>query len=195
MTRQGAAGPWQVQELPEASRTKPVVAGPAGEPVAQPQAVQFRDRPRGEPVRVVAVVVHRRHVATDRMQDLLLPVGQIGVREQRPRRATHGLVSADHRMVARVPADAGNLLYVALALFDEHPNIDVLVTDVVMPQMDGTELIKRVRALRPGMRIVCISGYAEETFRNRLDSAADIHFLPKPFTLEQLAGKVKQVIA
>jgi two-component system cell cycle sensor histidine kinase/response regulator CckA len=83
----------------------------------------------------------------------------------------------------------------ALALFEEHPNIDVLVTDVVMPQMDGTELIKRVRALRPGMRIVCISGYAEETFRNRLDSAADVHFLPKPFTLEQLAGKVKQVIA
>ena len=72
--------------------------------------------------------------------------------------------------------------------------IDVLVTDVVMPQMDGTELIKRVRERTPAMRVICISGYAEETFRNRLDSAPDVHFLPKPFSLEQLAGKVKEVI-
>ena len=72
--------------------------------------------------------------------------------------------------------------------------IDVLVTDVVMPQMDGTELIKRVRERTPSMRVICISGYAEETFRNRLDSAPDVHFLPKPFSLEQLAGKVKEVL-
>ncbi len=83
----------------------------------------------------------------------------------------------------------------ALELLATHPQIDVLVTDVVMPQMDGTELIKRVREQRPTMRVICISGYAEETFRKRLDSASDVHFLPKPFTLEQLAGKVKQVIA
>jgi two-component system cell cycle sensor histidine kinase/response regulator CckA len=83
----------------------------------------------------------------------------------------------------------------ALELLASHPRIDVLVTDVVMPQMDGTELIKRVREQRPSMRVICISGYAEETFRKRLDSATDVHFLPKPFTLEQLAGKVKQVIA
>ncbi len=81
----------------------------------------------------------------------------------------------------------------ALELLEKHPGIDVLVTDVVMPQMDGTELIKRVRERLPGMRVICISGYAEETFRKRLDSAQDVHFLPKPFTLEQLAGKVKEV--
>jgi two-component system cell cycle sensor histidine kinase/response regulator CckA len=63
-----------------------------------------------------------------------------------------------------------------------------------MPQMDGTELIKRVRERIPDMRVICISGYAEETFRKRLDSAHDVHFLPKPFTLEQLAGKVKDVV-
>jgi two-component system cell cycle sensor histidine kinase/response regulator CckA len=83
----------------------------------------------------------------------------------------------------------------ALELLAGNPTVDLLVTDVVMPQMDGTELIKRVREQRPAMRVICISGYAEETFRKRLDSAADVHFLPKPFTLEQLAGKVKQAIA
>ena len=83
----------------------------------------------------------------------------------------------------------------ALELLAANPQVDLMVTDVVMPQMDGTELIKRVRAERPGMRVICISGYAEEMFRKRLDSAADVHFLPKPFTLEQLAGKVKQAMA
>ena len=41
---------------------------------------------------------------------------------------------------------------------------------------------------------ICISGYAEETFRNRLGEGQDIHFLPKPFSLAQLAGKVKEVM-
>jgi two-component system cell cycle sensor histidine kinase/response regulator CckA len=73
-------------------------------------------------------------------------------------------------------------------------DVDVIVTDVVMPQMDGTQLIKLVRERRPDMKVVCISGYAEESFRKRLDSTAGVHFLPKPFTLDQLAGKVKEVI-
>ncbi len=42
------------------------------------------------------------------------------------------------------------------------------------------------------MKVIFISGYAEDAFRKRLDSDADIHFLPKPFSLKQLAGKVKQ---
>jgi hypothetical protein len=42
--------------------------------------------------------------------------------------------------------------------------------------------------------IFCISGYAEETFRKRLGEDRDIHFLPKPFSLSQLAGKVREVM-
>jgi two-component system, cell cycle sensor histidine kinase and response regulator CckA len=73
-------------------------------------------------------------------------------------------------------------------------NVDLLITDVVMPQMDGTTLIKHVRERLPEMKVICISGYAEEAFRNRLDSAENVHFLPKPFSLDQLAGKVKEVM-
>ncbi|MGB8274692.1 MAG: PAS domain-containing protein [Alphaproteobacteria bacterium] len=72
--------------------------------------------------------------------------------------------------------------------------IDLLVTDIVMPDMDGPALVDWVRARQPGMRVICISGYAEETFRRKLDATADVHFLAKPFSLEQLAGKVKEVI-
>ena len=72
--------------------------------------------------------------------------------------------------------------------------IDLIITDVVMPQMDGPTLIMRVRETAPETKIICISGYAEDAFRKRLDRSADIHFLPKPFSLNQLAGKVKEVL-
>ena len=83
----------------------------------------------------------------------------------------------------------------ALKLLKEQGGkIDLLVTDVVMPEMDGASLIRIVREQRPELKVICISGYAEEAFRKRLDSASDIHFLPKPFSLDQLAGKVKEVM-
>jgi two-component system cell cycle sensor histidine kinase/response regulator CckA len=72
--------------------------------------------------------------------------------------------------------------------------IDLMITDIVMPQMDGTQLIKHVREQRPDLKVICISGYAEESFRKRLDTVEGIHFLPKPFSLDQLAGKVKEVM-
>ncbi|HKF73255.1 MAG TPA: PAS domain-containing protein [Stellaceae bacterium] len=73
--------------------------------------------------------------------------------------------------------------------------IDLLITDVVMPKMDGPALVKSVRETHPDMKVIFISGYTEDAFRKRLDSDSDIHFLPKPFSLKQLAGKVKEVIA
>lgn len=72
--------------------------------------------------------------------------------------------------------------------------IDLLITDVVMPRMDGPSLIREVRQRRPDIKVICISGYAEDAFRKKLDRSADIHFLPKPFSLNQLAGKVKEVM-
>jgi two-component system cell cycle sensor histidine kinase/response regulator CckA len=45
------------------------------------------------------------------------------------------------------------------------------------------------------MKVIFISGYTEDSFRKRLDTDAEIHFLPKPFSLKQLAGKVKEVMS
>jgi two-component system, cell cycle sensor histidine kinase and response regulator CckA len=72
--------------------------------------------------------------------------------------------------------------------------IDLLITDVVMPQMDGPALIREVRNVAPDLKVIFISGYTEDAFRQRLDSERDIHFLPKPFSLKQLAVKVKDVL-
>ena len=72
--------------------------------------------------------------------------------------------------------------------------IDLLITDVVMPRMDGPSLVREVREIHPDMKVIFISGYTEDAFRQRLDSDSDIDFLPKPFSLKQLATKVRDVI-
>jgi two-component system cell cycle sensor histidine kinase/response regulator CckA len=76
----------------------------------------------------------------------------------------------------------------------DKPKIDLLVTDVMMPGMDGPALIKEIRKIIPDIKVVCISGYAEDTLRERIGNDPNIHFLPKPFSLKQLAGKVKELI-
>jgi two-component system cell cycle sensor histidine kinase/response regulator CckA len=72
--------------------------------------------------------------------------------------------------------------------------IDLLITDIVMPDIDGPRLVREVRELDPSIKVIFISGYAEDAFRQRLDSERDIHFLAKPFSLKQLAMKVKEVL-
>jgi two-component system, cell cycle sensor histidine kinase and response regulator CckA len=72
--------------------------------------------------------------------------------------------------------------------------IDLLITDVVMPRLDGLGLAREVREICSDIKVIFISGYAEDAFRQRLDSDTDIAFLSKPFSLKQLAAKVKEVI-
>jgi two-component system cell cycle sensor histidine kinase/response regulator CckA len=83
----------------------------------------------------------------------------------------------------------------ALELMDQTDKVDLLITDVVMPKMDGPGLVREVRETHPDMKVIFISGYTEDSFRQRLDSDSNIHFLPKPFSLKQLATKVKEVIS
>ncbi len=73
--------------------------------------------------------------------------------------------------------------------------VDLVITDVVMPVLDGPELVRRVRDANPSMKVIFISGYAEDNLREKLAESANVHFLPKPFSLQQLAGKVKEVLA
>jgi two-component system cell cycle sensor histidine kinase/response regulator CckA len=83
---------------------------------------------------------------------------------------------------------------IAMLANGEADAIDLLITDVVMPGLDGPSMIRQVRETHPDMKVVFISGYTEDSFRKRLDVADDIHFLPKPFTLQQLASKVKKMM-
>lgn len=83
----------------------------------------------------------------------------------------------------------------ALDILEDHiDEIDLLVTDMVMPGMDGATLARLVRQERPGLPVILISGYSEEAARGELTESVDFHFLPKPFSLTQLAAKVKEVL-
>jgi len=77
---------------------------------------------------------------------------------------------------------------------DTDTPFDLMISDVVMPGMDGPTLLKKARPMLSDTRIVFISGYAEEEFSDLLAEEPDVTFLPKPFTLVQLAEKVKQQI-
>ena len=72
--------------------------------------------------------------------------------------------------------------------------IDLIITDVMMPGMDGHTLVRLVQAEQPEIKVILMSGYAEEAIPGGIDGDSSIHFLPKPFSLMELAGKVKEVI-
>jgi len=83
----------------------------------------------------------------------------------------------------------------ALEIVNTHDGpIHLMVSDVVMPQMDGPTLLKHAREKRQDMKIIFISGYAENAFAKNLERM-DFTFLPKPFSLKKLAETVKDVMS
>ena len=72
--------------------------------------------------------------------------------------------------------------------------VDLVLSDVVMPEMDGPSLLKELRRRGINTKVVFISGYAEDAFEKNLEGQSDFAFLPKPFTLKQLAEKVKEAM-
>jgi two-component system cell cycle sensor histidine kinase/response regulator CckA len=71
--------------------------------------------------------------------------------------------------------------------------IDLLVTDMVMPGMGGAELAMRLEAMRPGLQVLCMSGYADQTAAVAANQPRRM-FLPKPFTPRDLAQKVREAL-
>ncbi|MCV3241424.1 cell cycle histidine kinase CckA [Mesorhizobium sp. ZC-5] len=83
----------------------------------------------------------------------------------------------------------------ALEIFNElNGKVDIVVSDVVMPEMDGPTLLGELRKLQPDIKFVFVSGYAEDAFAKNLPEDAKFGFLPKPFSLKQLATVVKDVL-
>lgn len=79
-------------------------------------------------------------------------------------------------------------------LEDTELNIDLFVSDVVMPGMDGPTWVKQAREIRPDTRVIFMSGYAEESFAETSGTLDNSTFLPKPFSLAELSNAVEQQI-
>ena len=83
----------------------------------------------------------------------------------------------------------------AIEVIDKHDGtIDLVVSDVVMPEMDGPSLLKELRRRKPELKIIFVSGYAEEAFAKNIPEGQHA-FLAKPFTLKQLVATVKETMA
>lgn len=72
---------------------------------------------------------------------------------------------------------------------------DLLLTDVVMPRMSGTELAANVRSHQPSMKVLYMSGYSDEVLAGRVDRINDADLIQKPFALDELAAKVREVLS
>jgi two-component system, cell cycle sensor histidine kinase and response regulator CckA len=80
-------------------------------------------------------------------------------------------------------------------LFDERAgDIDLLITDVMMPEMNGIELYKALVKEKPGLKVLFITGYAGDTPEDEKLSAEGMPLLHKPFSTEALALKIREVL-
>ena len=101
-----------------------------------------------------------------------------------------GLVSRGYTVV-----EAGNGIEAMEALERQGGHVDLVVSDVMMPEMDGPTLFKELRKSHPDIKMIFVSGYAEDAFQKNLPDDDKYDFLPKPFSLKQLVAQVKETMA
>jgi two-component system cell cycle sensor histidine kinase/response regulator CckA len=80
----------------------------------------------------------------------------------------------------------------AIRMMDSHPSLDLLVTDVVMPEVGGPELVERMRLRQPRLKVLFMSGFEPTNLKSRLAHGAE--FLPKPFRITDLLDRVGRML-
>jgi two-component system cell cycle sensor histidine kinase/response regulator CckA len=90
--------------------------------------------------------------------------------------------------------EASNGIEAMEALEQKNGAVDLVVSDVVMPEMDGPTLLREMRMRNPNLKIIFVSGYAEDAFEKSLPENEQFAFLAKPFALSALVEKVKQTM-
>jgi PAS domain S-box-containing protein len=100
-----------------------------------------------------------------------------------------GLESVGYQVISAASGDE------AIRMAEAHATpIDLLITDLVMPKMSGHELASRLEAGRPSLKVLCVSGYTETSLVGDSKPGPRTHFLSKPFTPDELAKKVRDVL-
>jgi two-component system cell cycle sensor histidine kinase/response regulator CckA len=91
--------------------------------------------------------------------------------------------------------EASNGFEALKALEQNGGAVDLVVSDVVMPEMDGPNLLKAIRGRNPEFKFLLISGYPEDAFEKNLPEKENFAFLPKPFALGQLITAIKETMS
>ena len=159
----------------------------------------FADSKVGEGTRfVIYLPVHREDTEVRKArrlpkpkQDELWGSGTVLLVEDEPMVrgvAERALTRHGYRVIT---ADNGEEALEVLAREEE---IALLITDVVMPVMDGPTMVREARKTHPNLKILFMSGYAEEQLRNSID-IDDVAFLPKPFSVQELAEAARRALS
>jgi PAS domain S-box-containing protein len=98
------------------------------------------------------------------------------------------LVDAGYRVTAAPSAEA------ALAAVTGNVEVDLLLSDVIMPEMLGPELVEQATALRPQLRVLYMSGYTHQAIARQQVADSDVAFVEKPFTAQALLAAVREVL-
>ena len=149
----------------------------------------FADSKVGEGTRfVIYLPVHREDAAASRSRkvekakkDELWGSGTVLLVEDEPMVRSGRRARADPPRLPVITADNGEE---ALEQLGKGEHIDLLISDVVMPGMDGPTVVREARKSRPDLKILFMSGYAEEQLRNSID-IENVNFLPKPFSVDR----------
>ena len=159
----------------------------------------FADSKVGEGTRfVIYLPVHREDVSAAKTrksdkakQDELWGSGTVLLVEDEPMVRSVAERALTRHGYTVITADNGEE---ALEVIAKGEEIDLLLSDVVMPGMDGPAMVAEARKQRPELKVLFMSGYAEEQLRHSL-GVDNAHFLPKPFSVQDLAEAAKRALA
>ena len=82
----------------------------------------------------------------------------------------------------------------ALARFKEHDDISLVLSDVVMPKMNGKEILEEIRKIRPGIKVIFISGYTADIIQKKGIAEEGAEYITKPFQKNDLLQKIREVL-
>jgi two-component system, cell cycle sensor histidine kinase and response regulator CckA len=150
---------------------------PKPEVASEPQAANGAARETPEPA--------KPRVDLTGQGTILLVEDEEGLRSLNAR----GLRSRGYSVI-----EASNGIEAMEALEEKDGAVDLVVSDVVMPEMDGPTLLREMRIRNPNLKIIFVSGYAEEAFDKSLPENEQFAFLAKPFALSALIEKVKETM-
>jgi len=158
----------------------------------------FADSKVGEGTRfVIYLPVHREEAGAGRVRktektkkDELWGSGTVLLVEDEPMVRTVAERALTRHGYTVITADNGED---ALEIIARNEPIDLLISDVVMPGMDGPTMVREARQSRPELKILFISGYAEEQLRKSID-IENVNFLPKPFSVTELAEAARRAV-
>ena len=158
----------------------------------------FADSKVGEGARfVIYLPVHREEASAARSRktektkkDELWGSGTVLLVEDEPMVRTVAERALTRHGYTVITADSGED---ALEIIAKNEPIDLLISDVVMPGMDGPTMVREARQSRPQLKILFMSGYAEEQLRKSID-IENVNFLPKPFSVTELAEAARRAV-